>query len=176
MLCIVRYIPIVTAKIRLSLCRNITWTTKTTHYDWSLLNNKDISDKYTITLRNKFNALLEFSEFLTPNDEYENFVNARMEAAAECIPTKLRAKDIVSWETLVVKKKRENVKTAFWSNKWNPTNANTQKLKKTKNELVNTYQKEQIDNIQGQINKIKNFVEDRQSRIAWLTVNEVSKR
>ena len=28
----------------------------------------------------------------TPNDEYENFVNAHIEVAAECIPTKLRAK------------------------------------------------------------------------------------
>ena len=63
-------------------------TTKITHYDWSLLNNKDISNKYTITLRNKFDALLEISKTLTPNDEYENFVNANMEAAAaECIPT-----------------------------------------------------------------------------------------
>ena len=62
-------------------------TTKTTHYDWFLLNNKNISDKYTITLRNKFDAQ-EISETLNPNDEYENFVNARIEATAECIPTK----------------------------------------------------------------------------------------
>ena len=43
-------------------------------------------------------------------------------------------------------------------------------------ELINAYQKEQIEYIQGQINEIKNSVEDRQSRIAWQTVNEVSKR
>ena len=52
----------------------------------------DISDKYTITLTNKFDALQEISETLTPNDEYENFVNAHMEAVAECIPIKLKAK------------------------------------------------------------------------------------
>ena len=62
-------------------------TTKTTHCDWSLHNNKDISDKYTIMLRNKFDALLEISKTLTPNDEYENFANAYIEAAAECIST-----------------------------------------------------------------------------------------
>ena len=28
----------------------------------------------------------------TPNDEYENFVNAHIEAAAKCIPTKPRTK------------------------------------------------------------------------------------
>ena len=38
-----------------------------------------------LTLRNKFVALQEISETPTPNDEYENFVNAHLEVAAECI-------------------------------------------------------------------------------------------
>ena len=45
---------IVTVKIRLNLCRNPAQTTTTVQYEWSLFNNKDISDKHTITLRNKF--------------------------------------------------------------------------------------------------------------------------
>ena len=50
----------------------------------------------------------EISETLTLiNDEYENFVNAHMEAAAECIPTKIRAKHRIPWETLADKKKNE---------------------------------------------------------------------
>ena len=83
---------IVTVKIRLNLRRNAASTTTTTHYDWSLINNRAISDKYTIALENKLDALQEISETLTPNDEYENFVNAHLEAADESIPTKLRAK------------------------------------------------------------------------------------
>ena len=42
---------IVTAKIRLSLRKNDTRTTTTNHYDWALLNNKDIRDKYTLALK-----------------------------------------------------------------------------------------------------------------------------
>ena len=57
----------------------------------SLLNNRDICDRCTMTLK-KFDALQEISETPTPNDEYENFVNVHMESAAECIPTKLRVK------------------------------------------------------------------------------------
>ena len=53
-----------------------------------MLNNRDISDKYRIIFKNKFDALQEISETQTPNDEYENFVNAHMEAAAEYISTK----------------------------------------------------------------------------------------
>ena len=76
---------IVTAKIRRSLRRNTTQTAKNTHYKWSSLTNRDISNKYTITLRNKFDAL---QETLPPYDEYENFVHAPLKAAVECVPTK----------------------------------------------------------------------------------------
>ena len=53
---------IVTANIRLSLRRSAAQTTTTVHYDWSLLNKMDISDRFTLTLRNKFNVLQEISE------------------------------------------------------------------------------------------------------------------
>ena len=59
---------IVTAKIRLSLRKNVTRTTTTIHYDWALLNNKDIKDKYLKALGNKFDALQEKTERRTPND------------------------------------------------------------------------------------------------------------
>ena len=36
-----------------------------------MLNNRDISDKHMITLRNKFNALQEISETVTQNDKYK---------------------------------------------------------------------------------------------------------
>ena len=83
---------IVTAKIRLSLRKNATWTATTKHYDWALLTNRDIRDKYVLELRNRFKTLQEKTEKGTPNDEYENFTNAHLEAAAKCIPTKPRTK------------------------------------------------------------------------------------
>ena len=48
--------------------------------------------------------------------------------------------------------------------------------RKRKKELANIYLKEQTEYIQNQINKVRDSVEDRQSRIAWQTVNEVSRR
>ena len=96
-----------------------------------------------------------FKRTHTPNDEYENFA---------------------PWEALGVRKKRDNVKKVSLRNERNPTNANVQKLKKPQRELTNTYQKEQNEYIQGQINKIRNSVEDKQSRIVWQIVNEVRKR
>ena len=61
----------VTAKIRLSLRKNAKRTATTKHYDWALLNNKDIRDKYVLELRNRFKTLQEKTEKSTPNDKYE---------------------------------------------------------------------------------------------------------
>ena len=65
-----------------------------------------------VTLRNKFNTLQGISETQTSNDEYENFVTAHMEVAAECILTKPRAKCKVPWESIIVRKKQDNMKIA----------------------------------------------------------------
>ena len=73
---------IVTAKQWLSLQRNTVQTTTTVHYEWSLLNNRDIRDKYMLTLRNKFDELQEISETPTPNDEYEKFVNCPLRSGS----------------------------------------------------------------------------------------------
>ena len=53
---------------------------------------------------------------------------------------------------------------------------NTLKLKKAQNELASIYLKEQTEYVQNQIDKIRDSVEDRQSRIAWQTINEVRRR
>ena len=55
---------IVTAKVR----KNATRKATTKHYDWALLNNRDIRDKYALELRNRFEALQEKAEKGTPND------------------------------------------------------------------------------------------------------------
>ena len=83
---------IVTAKLRLSLRKNAIRTATTKPYDWALLNNRDIRDKYVLELRNRFETLQEKTEKGTPNDEYENFVEAHLEAASKCILTKPRTK------------------------------------------------------------------------------------
>ena len=166
---------IITAKIRLSLRKNATRTTTIVHYDWTLFNNRDIRDKYTLALRNKYDAVQEQTKTRTSNEEYENFGNTHLEAAAEFIPTKQRTKYWVPWET-AVREKRADVTIASKSNRKNPNNTNALKLKMAKNELANIYLKQKIQYIQNQIDTIRDSVEDRQSRIAWQTTKEVSRR
>ena len=76
---------------------------KATYHDWSSFSNRNISHKYMVLKRNKFDILQEISETYTPNDECEHFVTAHIEATEECIPTKPRAKCRVPWELIVGK-------------------------------------------------------------------------
>ena len=109
---------VVTPKISLGLRRNKIKTVKTTRYDWSSLTNRNISYKYTVS--NEFDTFQEISETHNPNGEYEKFVTGHMEATAEWIPPKPRAKHSVPWETLVVRKKRNNAKRISLFYKRNP--------------------------------------------------------
>ena len=127
-------------------------------------------------MRNRFETLQEKTEKGTPNDEYENFVNAHLEAAAKCIPTKPRTKYRVPSETLAVREKRAHVKTASKNYRKNPTNTNARKLKTAQYQLAGIYIKKQTEYIKNQIDKIRDSVKYRQSRIAWQTINEVSRR
>ena len=45
-----------------------------------------------LSLRNKYDALQGISDTPTPNNEYENVVNAHIEATTECILAKQRAR------------------------------------------------------------------------------------
>ena len=143
---------IVTAKIRLSLRRNATRIATTKLYDWVLLNNRDIRDKYVLELRNRFKTLQEKTEKDTPNDEYKNFVNAHREAAEKCILTKPRTKHRVPWETLAVREKRAHVKTASKSYRKNPTSTNAIKLKKS-TRSISRHISERTDRIHSKSNR-----------------------
>ena len=72
----------------------------------SSLANIDISNKYAVTVRNKFHTLQETSERHTLNDEYKIFFTAHIKVAVKCIQTKPRAKCRFAWESLVIKKMR----------------------------------------------------------------------
>ena len=75
-----------------------------------------------------------------------------------------------------MREKSALVKTASKNYRKNPTNTNALKLKTAQYQLAGIYIKEQTEYIQNQIDKIRDSVEDRQSRIAWQTINEVSRR
>ena len=65
--------------------------------------------------------------------------------------------------------------TASKNYRKNPNNTNALKLKTAQYQLAISI-KELTEYIQNQIDKIRDSVEDRQSRLAWQTINEGSRR
>ena len=121
-----------------------------------------------LTVRNKYDTFQKIFEICTPNDEYENLVTTHIEAAAECIPSNSRAKRRVPRASLVDREEWDNVKKTSLLNKRNSENANSK--------ITNTYQKEQQECIQDQIDKIRNSINSFQSRLVKQIVIEVNKR
>ena len=164
---------IVVAKIWLSLWKNTTRTTNIVHYDWSLLNNRDIRDKYTLTLWNKFDALQKHILRMT-NMRISSMPTLKQQLNAYQLNKELNVEAHGRHQQL--EKKHADVKTTSKCSRKNSTNTNALKHKKAQNELANIYLKEQTEYIQNQIHKIRDSVEDWQTRIAWQTINKVSRK
>ena len=75
-----------------------------------------------------------------------------------------------------MREKRALVKTASKNYRKKLTNTNARKLKTAQYQFADIYIKEGKEYIQNQIDKIRDSVEDRQSRIAWQTINEGSRK
>ena len=78
------------------------------------------------------------SERHYPTDEYENFITTHLQAFAECIPTKPRAKCRVRWESKV---KWENEitreKHIYWiKKKWAETRKDSERTKTLKKNTI----------------------------------------
>ena len=100
---------IVSAKIRLSLRANKPKAVSSPRYDWStLLSNDDIRNRYTITVRNRFDHHQQDIGHHTPSSTYDDFVTAHCEVAVHCIQMKPKVKRRVPWETVAVTEKREH--------------------------------------------------------------------
>ena len=138
----------------------------TKHYDWALLNNRDIRDKYVLELRNRFETLREKEEKIPQT------TNMRISLTH----TSRRHRSVFQQNLERNIEPHAPVKTAPKSYRKNPTIAKARILKKAQYQLAGIYLKEQTEFIQNQIDKIRDSVEDRKSRIAWQTINEVSRR
>ena len=74
---------IVITKIGLSLRANKRKANFQPRYNWStLLNNEDIQNQYTITVKNRFESLQQEAVENTPDATYDNFVTVHNAAAA----------------------------------------------------------------------------------------------
>ena len=80
---------VVSAKVKLSL-RTTKAPQLKPRYDWSALKDPNISELYTVAVKNKYEALCQEGESVT--ESYAHLITANKEAATEYLPLKKRAR------------------------------------------------------------------------------------
>ena len=169
---------ILSIKVQLSLRANKKKSSIKPSFDWKQLSsNADIRHKFTITLQNRFSQLQnDDNDNINPNNTSINFMNAHKQAAEDCIPLKHKTKHKLPWENEIVEQKCECLKILANLKNKTPTSTNIRNYRKARQELEGTYNIEQHKYIQEQIETIRNAAENKQSSLAWQTVNEVTGR
>ena len=90
------------------------------------------------------------------------------------IPQKEKVKQKVPWENEIIIENRKQLKKVSQMKNRNATRANARKHKQAQKDLEATYFNEQQKHIQSQIDRIENTSENKQSSLAWQTVNEIT--
>ena len=80
------------------------------------------------------------------------------------------------WETEKILSKRTSLKNASALQRANPNVTNLKKVKQAKKDLRLSYEQEQAAYVQSKIDEIKSAADNKQSALAWKTVNEISGR
>ena len=169
----------ITLKISLSLRANKKRSEVNTQFDWQqLVQNKELQTQYSTELRNRYNILQADNEndVMNVNDAYQNFVKAHAETTERFIPKKEKIKQKLPWENDTIMQKRQELSRLAKIKNTNGTRHNCRLHKQAQKELVAAYITEQQKYIQSQIDKIANASENKQSSLAWQTVNEITGR
>jgi hypothetical protein len=104
---------IVSTHVTLSLRANKSTKNAITPLDWSSLReDENIRNRYSIAVRNRFEALQQNDEHPNADSTYNNFVSAHKNAAEIVIPLKPKLKRKIPWETENISKKREYLQKA----------------------------------------------------------------
>jgi len=168
---------IVSAKIRLSLRANKNISNREPPFNWSCLKmDNDICSHYTVEVKNRYAALQEQNDTLSPNEEYNNFIIAHQESAKLHIPLKPKVRKRVPWESKDIEEKRDKVREAAQIKDADPTRRNNASFQRAKMELKDEYDVELKNYIESKTDQIKRSSENKQSALAWQTVNEISGR
>ena len=164
-------------KLRLSLRANKTYKSKNVNYNWALLmRDENVREAYTIEVKNRYQVLQNLNEEMSANMMYENIIQAHNESAKQHIPIRKRQIKGNAWETIEVCDKRRSLHEAYEVNRKNPNSTNRLRLENEKIELDDAYQSEQAKFVQEKVAVIEGTHTNNKARLAWNTVNEVSKK
>ena len=168
---------IVTMKVRLSLRAPKSKTPARTKYDWRAFSeSSELQDRYTLIVRNRFEALKVDQNPVTANDTYECFVAANKTAMDKVVPKKVREQRKTFSKHPDVIRAREEVEKAYKLIIADTSESNRHKLNSAKQVLHSAYDQLQEKELAEQIGGVQRSWGDQQHREAWKLINEVSGR
>ena len=164
---------VVVSKLRLSL-RKRQSTPRKVKYDWSKLKDETVQERYTVTIRNKFDALRIEGE--TINQQYDRFIKANNETAEELIPKVERnRKSMISNEPEVIEA-RKHVQAAFenYINKNDEESHET--LRARKSDLQEIYLSLQERELNNLVSKVEEANTQNKMKESWQLINKITNR
>ena len=164
---------IVTAKLKLSL-RTSKAPPRKINYDWTVLRNVELSDLYTVSIKNKYASLCKDNESIT--ETYAHLITANKETAKELLPLKKKIKRQRTSTDPRIVRAREITQKA--SNKYVETQSprNRIELQKCKRNLQNQYDIIAEEELAKMIREVESANDRSKHGESWRLINEITGR
>jgi len=168
---------VVSSRIRLSLRANGKTPPRRTQYDWSVFKRSvDLQEKYTVEVKNRFQALLDQEDAPDATKTYECFVQANSQATSKLLPTKKRRDKVSLADKREIVEKRRNVLRASHRYEDNTTEENRQRARESNNNLSTEYDRLACEELEAKIREIEDADENCKYQLSWELINEISGR
>ena len=166
---------VLTAKIKLSF-RVTPARRKETRYDWNVLRDPDLSNQFSVEVKNRYSVLSSSTDNDDITQDYENLLLAHTQAAKELLPKckKQKRKDLAS--DLRVREKRIKVQEAFNKYHIEPSSENQMDLQTAKGGLEQTYVEIEEERLNELIQQVEDAHSNAKHRLSWKLVNQISGR
>ena len=157
---------IVTIKCRLCLRANKS-RLYVPKFDWSkIMCNKDIKEKFSIEMKNRFEALQSGNNTDNdPNAMYNNVIEANQYVASETIPIMTKRPSTEPWHCQSTEVKRNAVSQVIRVSLENPSPENSEQIRKRREELDPQYKKEQEKYVKNKIAELNNAYTNKKTKV-----------
>ena len=162
---------VVCASVRLSL--RISKQAKKTKYDWKMFYmDNELQNKYTISVRNKYQILAND----TNETKFNKFVDANKSTMDELLPKKARSKVTLRSSNFRVAMARHEVQQTHNQYMATKTTVNKENHSRAQRNMYEVYQQEEEKELEKEIQSIEIAHGGQKYGEAWRVVNEITGR
>ena len=162
---------IIIADLKLSLRASQPLRSQLRRYDWSALQDPEVSRSFRSDCINGFTCLT--STLSDHRQKYTSFVESVAIAAKKSIPLVVKSKKRVSWEDAAVKSARARLASAKANHRRNRSKGTREAVNAASKALALQYTVSQRKYIEGQLENIQAADESRKSSVVWKTISNL---